>query len=831
MFKAHIVRWILSGVMVASSTLLSLPLSADTAVPDQAVPESGLFALADDYHLGGLPLITTASDTPYSPELLQALNQSTQYSRMAGNTPLGFTRDTVWLLLPVNLSADELERAGDYFLTFSRPDMDRVTMQLLNSDGIELALLRHGDLTPASQRAYKGNEIAFPLAALQANPETRYALFSMSGNSAINVELILRSESRLAQVQLQRVIGIVAFLAAMGALILYNGTILTLLRDRRYALYLGYAFAFCLYFATKAGVFVYFIPESVHLTSALEHGSATFAVAMLCLFIMSLSLQIHRSPVIKRLFTLFAYTNIICAPLMAVTAWLPYSLMALITFNLIFDSFFITALFVFALRGNVLDKLLFVSVLPTMSAALLLVLIQVGILPSYYWVEVLIPFLVVLEGLLLSSLLAYRFSALQKSSLLVKESSLNIQKTINEDLEMKVAMRTAQLNKALEARDEFLATMSHEIRTPLNGILGGIDLISDSNDPEEMRQHIVNMERSGKTLLSLINDVLDYSKIESGRMGINPEIFNLRDLLINVKDVFTGVARNNQNELYVDMADDIGWCLGDPVRVQQIVQNLVSNAVKYTEKGKVSIIAQRLESDSDQVCIEIKDTGIGISAEDQEHIFEHFSQGTQSAVKRKSGSGLGLAICKELTSLMDGALSVTSKPGEGSTFKAIVTLPVKAPPTAADKDSVYQIIPTCHLLIVDDNDINLTVATSLVEKLGHTSLTASNAFEAYALLRDPANEFDCILMDCEMPDVNGMEATRAIRQMQKNNVVPYCPIIALSAHTASDLTRECFLAGMDGFISKPIRRDSLQSQLADILYPFLQQRHENQGEN
>ena len=382
----------------------------------------------------------------------------------------------------------------------------------------------------------------------------------------------------------------------------------------------------------------------------------------------------------------------------------------------------------------------------------------------------------VTEALLLSFALAHRMTTL-------KSENERIHKEAQEALERRVEERTHELNTALSARSEFLAVMSHEIRTPLNGIIGTVDMLRDSDLDEVQRRQLHVIEQSGNTLLDLINDVLDYSRLDAGKMPIEQTGLDLPALIGECVALFEHRARLNANALSENLAPDLGeYCVGDPVRLRQILVNLISNAVKFTENGRIQVSARRDEANRDYVLFEITDTGIGIPVDQQSRLFDYFHQGDQTSRRRYGGTGLGLAICRQLAEIMGGEIGFQSSEAGGSCFW--VRLPLPAGTAHADTPVPEQERPAsvvgARLLIVDDNHINLLVAEGLCRKLGHQCETAESGAEALAVLLSRPAQFDLILMDCEMPDMDGFETTRAIQGLQRQGRLPVIPVIALT---------------------------------------------------
>jgi len=414
-----------------------------------------------------------------------------------------------------------------------------------------------------------------------------------------------------------------------------------------------------------------------------------------------------------------------------------------------------------------------------------------------------------LYKLLMSLIIGMSLAAFLVIAFLVREmrESAAIRRE-QEQLGRQLEVTAKQAQAANQAKSDFLAMVSHEIRTPLNGVIGMSELLRESASPAQVEDYAHTIHDSANQLLAMINEILDFSKIEAGHLTLETTPTALKPLIDSVVVLFAPRAKVKGLTLtvYVDPLVP-EWVLVDAGRLRQILLNLIANAIKFTDRGEVSV---KVSSTVEQLLFEVIDTGCGLSVQQQERLFEPFQQADESVARRFGGTGLGLAICKRLSEAMQGRLGVKSQIGQGSTFWCELPLVVTDPVSASLPSAPKRDFSGTTLLLVEDNAVNRKVAIGLLSRLGCEVLWAENGHDALAMAH--SMQVHLIFMDIQLPDMDGLMVTQRLRE--QGGWLASVPIIAMTAGGAEDDRRRCLAAGMDDYITKPLSLSALSNVLA-----------------
>jgi signal transduction histidine kinase/ActR/RegA family two-component response regulator len=745
------------------------PVSADTVADLPALVIDGR---TDHYELGRQTLIAIGADAEQVPKSGWSRSDSDFLN-------LGFTDKVHWLSTSFSVPAGVASRT--WFYHMDSGNLRDVNFQHL-VDGVVVHRESAGTLHAFADRSIAYRELTFPV---DMRPGHHQILLSVSSFSSISARLELTGpmhwfiEVSVEQLLLGGILGIT------GVLALYNLCIFFVVRERVYLYFFGALVAALCWRAAEAGVASQFIyPSDPTWHAVFVRVSAGLYVALLALF---------------------------TRDYLRVEKWAPW-----LSTILVVDAVIICALLVIP----IFRYFPAIGLLAILSAPLLCLLsaslaIRRGLPGSASFLTGMLIFFVGLlaligrmQGWLPFNLVTHLSGELAVMGLAIV-TSVGLANRISEEILKKdLALSAAQ------AKSEFLANMSHEIRTPLNAVVGFSELLRRMPLEDDEKSYVQRIDSASKNLLGIINDVLDYSKIEAGKMTLESTPLNITYLFDEMDAMFAERARAQSVSLSFSVDPGIPKnLLGDNLRLVQVLTNLIGNALKFTAEGGVQVRANLSNNEACNnaevavVLFEVADSGIGMSKEEQNKLFTPFTQADSSTTRNFGGTGLGLAICKQLVELMKGTIGLTSKPGQGSTFSFQVPFNV----TTIVSTKLAEVIQDSDLsgiavLLVEDNATNQILARTMLKKCGASCTIANNGQEALDYLSK--HDVDVVLMDCQMPVLDGYQATQAIRKrMRLQNL----PVIAMTASALQGDKERCIEAGMNDYISKPVRLANLSA--------------------
>lgn len=722
----------------------------------------------------------------------------------------GYTKDAYWLRFELDFQQQSENK--DWILEIPFALLDYLDLYVPEKDGT-LAKIAMGDRLPFEQRPLQVTNFAYPLSP--AAGLNRYFIHVRTQDSLqVPLKLYTRDSFTANQVQYSSLQGL--YFGCMLVMILYNLFIYLSVKERSYLYYIFYISLWTLFQASLQGyTFQYLWPDNTRWANISIPFFGVLALFFATLFCRNLLQTERHLPRFDNTLVIISCALLGALPFVLFGDYDTGILLSLAS-TFVFFNMIIFAAIRISLKGNTTARNFSIAwgiFLLSGSASLLGI---TGILPLEYANVHILQLGSILEVVLLSLILADRINIIEDEKTKIEAES---KRTLIE--------ANKQLENSNKLKNEFISTISHEIRTPMNGILGSAQLMQDTLLNDIQKDYLSTIMNSGTTLLEILDNILDYSKIEANKLTIKAETFDLQALLNECCGFFAPLASESKVPLSINLQNNTPrYLVGDPVRIKQILLNLISNAYKFTAEGEINIHVRPLPDTDLDIYFEIEDSGLGLSQEDQERLFQPFVQLDSTTSRFHGGTGLGLAICKRLTELMGGHIGVSSALGTGSRFWFSIHSRASSEEKMTGSNSQYQlqadcknqfICPNLKVLAIDDNETNIKVLSGFLDKFQVQADYATNGEDAIQKSIDMQHSYDLILMDIEMPGTDGYDTTREIRRLERWQRVRPQPIVALSAHAVSEFEDKALQCGMNDFLAKPVSKTELKNMLQTIL--------------
>ncbi|MDG9927796.1 MULTISPECIES: hybrid sensor histidine kinase/response regulator [unclassified Pseudomonas] len=719
----------------------------------------------------------------------------------------GYSRSVFWLRVDLTYAPTAASGPKAWLLELAYPPLDHLEVYLPDGVGGYRLIARTGDAQPFSSRQIKQNNYLFNLELIPGQTQRVYLRAQSQGS--MQLPLGLWSPDAFIEAQPARIYTLGIIYGVLLAMLIYNLFIFLAVRDTSYLYYILYIASFGLYQVSVNGAGVqYFWPDNPWWANAVTPFLIGAAALFGCQFARSFLQTRAHSPWVDRLLCLLMAVGALVMVL-ALTSSYAVALRLATSLALAFTVVIFSAGVLAWLRGMRVARYFIIAWTAFLAGGVINTLMVLGFLPYTFFTMYASQFGSALEVGLLSLALADRINAMKEERTRILQEAGRELESLNREL--------ADSNRV---KDEFLATVTHELRTPMNGVIGSLELMQTVRLDVELEQYQRTASSSARDMMRMVDDILALTELQAGKLHLRREPFSLRGLVDGLRVQYAGRAEERGLAFVVEVDDNLPDTLeGDSARLSQAVGYLLDNAIKFTHQGQVAlrIGAAGPLADNVPLRIEVRDTGIGFVASDEAGLYQRFHQLDGSTTRQYGGLGIGLAICRQLVDLLGGDLRHQSQPGQGSVFTIAVPLdlPAQRLPdiVAASRRAAgppQRRPEQCTVLVVEDNSINQLVTRGMLLKLGYRVRTADNGAEALGVVR--GEPVDAVLLDCQMPVMDGFATCRALRNL------PGCgeiPVLAITAHSHSGDHERCLAAGMSDYLVKPVKFLELQALLHD----------------
>lgn len=718
----------------------------------------------------------------------------------------GYSRSVFWLRLDLDYRPQQADAGRSWLLELAYPPLDHLELYLEDGRGGFRQAQRTGDSLPFASRQIKQNNYLFELKLQPGQPQRLYLRLQSQGS--IQAPLKLWAPNAYLEEQPGRIYVLGIIYGVLLVMLIYNLFIFLSVRDTSYLYYIFYIASFGLYQVSVNGAGIeYFWPNSPWWANAATPFLIGSAALFGSQFARSFLHTAEHSPWVDRALLLLMACGA-GVMLLALTVSYAVALRLATYVALLFTVVIFIAGVLAWLRGMRVARYFIIAWSAFLAGGAINTLMVLGYLPNIFLTMYASQIGSALEVGLLSLALADRINAMKEE-----------RARILHDAGLKLEALNQELANSNRLKDEFLATVTHELRTPMNGVIGSLELMQTLELNGELAQYQKTAASSARDMMRMVNDILALTELQAGRLYPRREPFSLRGLFDGLRAQYGVRAEEKGLRFDLQLDESLPDTLeGDPGKLAQSLGCLLDNAIKFTNHGSVLLRVGRSghETDSLPLCIDVVDTGVGFQTAQDNSLYQRFQQLDGSMTREYGGLGIGLAICRQLVDLLGGSLSHESHPGQGSRFRLEVplALPIHAPAQAAvqrpPSGPALREPPQCTVLVVEDNAINQLVTRGMLLKLGYRVRTADNGAQALELLREEA--VDAILLDCQMPVMDGFATCRALRNL------PGCedvPVLAITAHSHSGDRERCLAAGMSDYLAKPVKFEQLRRLLHD----------------